>query len=151
MFKNITFPLCFFMAASISMASAQDNNPNLGIIPAPVSIKKTPGEFILSQQTTILADSVTNKAVIFLTDYLQNKAMLHVQLRPNNGAAMANSLVLTSSGTDNLPANGYRLTITPQQVLIAGKGAGLFYGIQTLLQLVPSERTAVIKLPCVQI
>jgi len=150
MFKKI-ISLCLLLAGATGMARAQDNNPNLGIIPAPVSVKKAPGEFILSQQTAILADSVTNKAVIFLTDYLQNKAMLHVQLRLNNGAAIANSLVLTSSGTDNLPADGYRLTITPQQVLIAGKGAGLFYGIQTLLQLVPLERTAVIKLPCVQI
>jgi len=150
MFKKI-ISLCLLLAGATCMACAQDNNPNLGIIPAPVSVKKASGEFILSQQTTILADSVTNKAVAFLTDYLQNKAMLHMQLRPNNGAAIANSLVLTSSGTDNLPADGYRLTITPQQVLIAGKGAGLFYGIQTLLQLVPLERTAVIKLPCLQI
>ncbi len=79
--------------------------------------------------------------------------MLHVQLKTNNGAGTPNSLVLTSAGTDNLPADGYRLTITPQQIIIAGKGAGLFYGIQTLIQLMPSanERMAVAKLPCVQI
>lgn len=142
--------LCIFLAGEMTVACAQDTNPNLGIIPAPVSVKKTPGEFVLSQQTVILADSVTNKAVLFLTDYLHNKEMLHVQLRANNGD-VANSVVLTSAGADNLPADGYRLTITPRQVLIAGKGAGLFYGIQSLIQLVPLEHTAVIKLPCVQI
>ncbi len=144
-------PLCIFMAVSAGIVNAQDGDPNLGIIPAPVSVKKTSGEFVLSQQTVLLADTVTNKAVVFLTDYLQNKAMLHVQLKPNNGSSAPNSIVLTATGTDNLPADGYRLTITPQQILIAGKGAGLFYGIQTLIQLIPENRTAAIKLPSVQI
>jgi hexosaminidase len=153
MLKKIFLPLCVLMAVCAGMANAQDNDPNLGIIPAPVSVKKAAGEFILSQQTIILADSVTNKAVLFLTDYLRNKAMLHVKLKANNGASAPNSIVLTSDGTDNLPSEGYRLTITPQQIIIAGKGAGLFYGIQTLIQLMPpaNDRTAVAKLPCLQI
>jgi len=151
MYKKIFLPLCIFLIVGAGLAKAQDTDPNLGIIPAPVSIKKASGEFVLSQQTTVLADSVNNKAVIFLVDYLRNKAMLHVKLKANNGANIPNSLVLTSAGTDNLPADGYRLTITPQQILIAGKGAGLFYGIQTLIQLIPADRTAVAKLPCVQI
>jgi hexosaminidase len=149
---NKTFlSFCVFFTFFAGIVNAQDNNPDLGIIPAPVSLKKSSGEFILSQQTTLLADSLTNKAVVFLTDYLQNKAMLHVQLKANDGSSTTNSIVLTSSGTDNLPADGYRLTITPQQIIIAGKGAGLFYGIQTLIQLLPMERAAVAKLPCVQI
>jgi hexosaminidase len=149
---NKTFlSFCVFFTFFAGIVNAQDNNPNLGIIPAPVSLKKSSGEFILSQQTTLLADSLTNKAVVFLTDYLQNKAMLHVQLKANDGSSTTNSIVLTSSGTDNLPADGYRLTITPQQIIIAGKGAGLFYGIQTLIQLMPAERAAVAKLPCVQV
>ncbi|WP_259067977.1 family 20 glycosylhydrolase [Mucilaginibacter sp. X4EP1] len=139
------------MAVCTGMANAQDNDPNMGIIPAPVSLKKGQGEFVLSQQTVLLADTITNKAVIFLTDYIQNKTMLHVQLKQNNGAATANSVVLTSAGTDDLPADGYRLTISPQQIIIAGKGAGLFYGIQTLIQLMPANRAATVNLPCVQI
>ena len=144
-------PLCIFMVVTAGLANAQGGGPDLGIIPAPVSVKKNAGEFILSQQTVLLADTVTNKAVVFLTDYLRNKAMLHVQLKTNNGASAPNSIVLTATGTDGLPADGYRLTITPQQILIAGKGTGLFYGIQTLIQLIPEERTAVINLPCLQI
>ena len=143
--------LCLSTAAFGATVNAQDNDPNLGIIPAPVSLKKSAGEFVLSQNTVLLADSIDNKAVLFLAGYLQNKAMLHVQLKHNNGTSVANSIVLTSTGTDNLPPDGYRLTITPQQVLISGKGAGLFYGIQTLIQLMPFEKAAVAVLPCVQI
>ena len=151
MFKKIFYPLCVVMAVCTGMANAQDTDPNMGIIPAPVSLKKGQGEFVLSQQTVLLADTVTNKAVVFLTDYLQNKTMLHVQLKQNNGAATANSVVLTSAGTDGLPTDGYRLTISPTQIIIAGRGAGLFYGIQTLIQLIPANRAATVNLPCVQI
>ena len=137
-----------FFSVSVN---AQDTDPYMGIIPAPVSLKKASGNFVLSQQTVVLADSVTNKAVVFLTSYLQTSAMLHVQLKTNDGTSAANSIVLTSKGTDGLQTDGYRLIITPQQILIEGKGAGLFYGIQTLIQLMPADRAAVAKLPCVEI
>jgi hexosaminidase len=144
--------LLFITICTISslIANAQDTDPNMGIIPAPVSLKKLSGEFILSQQTAFLADSVNNKAVLFLADYLHSKKMLNIQPKTNIGDT-PNSLVLTAAGTDNLPAEGYRLTITPQKITIAGKGAGLFYGIQTLIQLMPADGAATVKLPCVQI
>jgi len=145
-------PLCILMAVAAGMVNAQDTDPNMGIIPAPVSVKKAPGEFVLSSETVLLADSVTNKAVVFLAGYLQNKEMLHIKLKSNTvGNSASSSLVLTSAGADNLPADGYRLTITPQQIVIAGRGAGLFYGIQTLIQLMPQDKEATFTLPCVQI
>jgi hexosaminidase len=151
MFKRVFYPFFSVVVFCSGIVSAQNSDPNLGIIPAPVSLKKAPGEFVLSQQTVVLADSINNKAVLFLTDYLQNKATLHVQLKQNNGAATTNSLVLTSAGTDGLAPDGYRLTVTPQQIIIAGKGAGLFYGIQTLIQLLPLDKSGAAKIPCVQI
>lgn len=135
----------------ISVVKAQVTDPNLGIIPAPVSVKKTAGEFVISQETVLAADSVNNKAVRFLAAYLQNKYALRNRLKTNTGANAGNTLVLTSTGTEGLPAEGYRLSITPQQITIAGKGAGLFYGIQTLIQLMPLEHGATIKVPCAQI
>ncbi len=151
MYKNIALFLLIFLFFAAINANAQDNDPSMGIMPAPVSVKRSSGEFVLSQQTVLLADSANNKAVAFFTDYLQHKLMLHNELKVNNGQSVANSIVFTEKGTENLPDQGYRLTITPQQIIVAGKGAGLFYGIQTLLQLIPADRTAAIKLPCTQI
>jgi hexosaminidase len=132
-------------------AEAQNADPNLGIIPAPVSVQKQAGTFVLSQETVIQADTVTNKAVRFLADYLQNKYAFRNKLQANTGTAASNAIILTSTGTEGLPAEGYRLTIAPNQVTIAGKGAGLFYGIQTFIQLLPLERTGTAKLPCARI
>jgi hexosaminidase len=140
--------LCLFFA---NIVKAQSADPNLGIVPAPVSIKKSAGEFVLSQESVIAADSVDNKAVKFFTGLLQNKYNLRNQLKANTGSGGTNTIILTANGTDNLPAEGYRLSITPQQIVVSGKGAGLFYGIQTLIQLLPLEHGATVKIPCAQI
>jgi hexosaminidase len=151
MYKNIFLLLIVLITSFSTITNAQDNGPNMGIIPAPVSIKKNTGTFILSRETSIVADSPNNKAVLFLADYLHSKKMLNIHPKANDGNTIVNSIVLTSAGTDGLPAEGYRLTITPEKITIAGKGAGLFYGIQTLIQLIPAEGMASISLPCVQI
>ncbi len=150
MYKKASLVLLAMLAVCTTTVNAQDTDPNLGIIPAPVSLKKVPGQFILSQETTIQADTPSNKAVVFFKDYLANNQAYNKPVVAKSGTA-TNIITLTAAGTDGLPAEGYRLTITPQQVIVAGKGAGLFYGVQTLLQLMPAEHAAAIKLPCVQV
>jgi hexosaminidase len=151
----MSFKSCLLFLLTVfifsAAAKAQNADPNLGIIPAPVSVQKQAGTFVLSQETVIQADTVTNKAVRFLADYLQNKYAFKNKLQANTGTAASNAIILTSTGTEGLPAEGYRLTIAPNQVTIAGKGAGLFYGIQTFIQLLPLERTGTAKLPCARI
>jgi len=143
------FALCLLFIVKI--VDAQVADPNMGIIPAPVSVKKMPGEFVLSQATVISADSIGNKAVQYLASVLKSTYQISNQLKTNTWNNSNNTIILTSAGTDALPAEGYHLTITPEQVTIAGKGAGLFYGIQTFLQLLPLDRSATAKLPCAQI
>jgi len=151
MYKNIALSISILLVCFAVNANAQGTDPYMGIVPAPVSVKKASGEFILSQRTMLLADSLSNRAVQFFTAYLHSKLMLHNEVKLNSGESIANSVVFTEKGTEGLPDQGYRLTITPQQIIVAGKGAGLFYGIQTLLQLIPVDHGAAIKLPCVQI
>jgi hexosaminidase len=143
--------LTALLVASSFCVNAQDTDPYVGIIPAPVSVKKAPGEFILSQETIIQADTPNNKAVQFFSSYLANNMAYNKHVALRNARVSTTSIYLTSAGTENLPAEGYRLTITPQQITVAGKGAGLFYGIQTLIQLIPLERGATAKLPAVTI
>jgi hexosaminidase len=151
MFKKsrlLLIVLSVFLSAALK---AQDIDPNMGIIPAPVSVKKNIGNFVLSRETTLLADTIDNKTVLFLVDYLQNKTALRIQPKKNSGQNSNNSVVLTSIGSENLPIDGYRLAITPQNITVIGKGAGLFYGIQTLIQLIPFDHAATLSIPCAQI
>src|SRR5579863_9103241 len=107
--KNIALCLLMLMICCGLQANAQDADPYMGIVPAPVSVKKASGEFTLSQQTVVLADSTADKAVNFFTDYLHNKLMLRTPLKVNSGESIANSIVFTEKGTENLPDQGYRL------------------------------------------
>jgi hexosaminidase len=151
MLKKIPSLLFALLITAATTVHAQDTDPNMGIIPVPVSVKKTAGAFILSQETKIQADTPNNKAVLFFSSFLANTMAYNKQVGLRNTNAGSNVIYLTSTGTEGLPAEGYRLTITPQQITIAGKGAGLFYGIQTLMQLMPLERAATAKLPCATI
>jgi hexosaminidase len=69
----------------------------------------------LSQETTIQADTPSNKAVAFLKDYLANNQAYNKSVITKTSVS-TNVITLTAAGTDGLPAEGYRLTITPQQV-----------------------------------
>ncbi|TSD67008.1 family 20 glycosylhydrolase [Inquilinus sp. KBS0705] len=148
---NKAIALLFAFVICSTLIKAQNTDPYAGIIPAPVSVKKLTGEFILSQETKVQADTPNNKAVVFFSSFLADNMAYNKQVGLRNTSATSNVIYLTSTGTENLPAEGYRLTITPQQITVAGKGAGLFYGIQTLIQLMPADRAATAKLPCVQI
>ena len=83
MYKKCFFPLFFLFLFFEVSVNAQDTDPNLGIIPAPVSVKKSSGTFVLSVETRLFADTVSNKAVSFFADYLQNNAMLRIQPKAN--------------------------------------------------------------------
>lgn len=122
------------------------------LIPIPVSLKKDTGEFVLNEKTKIIAD--TTPAVQKLA------AQFAGQLKPALGFALE---VAASSGTDtnaiklqlnptdaDLGAEGYNLTVSATNVTItAAQTAGLFYGLQTLRQLLPHsiEATAAGKGP----
>jgi hexosaminidase len=147
MYKKVFALLFSTLVISSTIVNAQDTDPYMGIIPAPVSVKKSAGEFVLSQQTLVQADTPNNKAVQFFSKFLAENLAYNKQVALRNAKVGFNTIYITSNGTENLPAEGYRLTITPQQITVAGKGAGLFYGIQTLIQLLPLERGATAKIP----
>ncbi|MGN6569737.1 MAG: beta-N-acetylhexosaminidase [Flavipsychrobacter sp.] len=144
-----------FLALAISISCIQafaQEGSNLNIIPAPVSIEKSAGEFQFSKRTLIIADSPSQRAVVFLSHYLKdhfatNKLVPTAQMKK----PAKTEIILTDDNTASLPAEGYRLTITPEQVIIAGRGAGLFYGVQTFLQLLPYKGAVYTELPCLTI
>ncbi|MFI5162550.1 MAG: family 20 glycosylhydrolase [Sphingobacteriales bacterium] len=142
--------LIFMISGS---ALAQDNDPNLSIIPAPASLSRSPGTFVFSRSTIIRADKPKDKSVELLRDFLVNNQHFNNKIVKYNRKVKVKgtNVILTSIGSAGLPGEGYKLIITRRRVTIIGKGAGLFYGMQTLMQLFPVSPETSVKLPCVTI
>ena len=104
------------------------------VIPVPLKMEKGTGSFLLSEKTRLYTNLQGGEAKLW-ENYLK---ALPVQLKK---AGMKDRkqmlLLLITPKNPQLPSpESYTLSVTPQQILIrATSGAGLFYGMQTLLQL----------------
>ena len=140
---------------ALSVPCFAQHDPYMGIVPAPVSVKKGNGEFKLTAETIILADSPNHKAVRFFTEYLRKAGFSNTvtdlnQLAKGN-KEMKNSITLSVNTKSDLPAEGYQLHVYDDHVVLNGKGAGLFYGMQTLIQLLQIKNNNLITIPCTNI
>jgi hexosaminidase len=126
-----------------SVAVAQDVSPTLPIVPTPVSVRLTTGHFTLGPSATVRASSADAATAEFLRTHLREAWPQPAPAR----AGASGTITLTAVGSEALPPEGYRLTITPAGVTIVGRGAGLFYGVQSLLQLIPANPRTTVELP----
>ncbi len=100
----------------------------LALIPWPRTVIEASGAFRLTERTTVTYPEPAAPSAALLM------ARLHLR-RGDSGAAIA----LRIDPTAGTGAEGYRLVVGPGGIAIdANTGRGLFYGVQTLLQLGPS-------------
>jgi hexosaminidase len=156
--KSNCFFGCFVLALMVNFSNVKAQtavaDPHMGIIPAPASVVQNQGIFDFNRKTIIKADNPKDRSVALLKSFLADNRHFNNRILKNysHGKTIKGSgIFLTSRGADKVPAEGYKLTITPHRITIIGKGAGLFYGIQTLIQLLPVENIADEKIPCVVI
>lgn len=123
----------------------------LNIIPRPVELQEDKsGSFSLTGKTAIVAgDERTKNATAFLNGYL--KKYYGFSLPVKNKGKQAGGLQLIIDST-NAPEGGYALEVNNNGAVVrAADGQGIFYGIQTLIQLLPTERAKTLSVPFVKI
>jgi hexosaminidase len=135
---------------------------DLGIIPVPVESKRLGGRFELKSDTRILYKGSApeiSQVAWYLAEHI-NKSTGY-ELKPSSGHRGSNTILLrlNKEADTVLGGEGYRLNVTPDFVeIIANKAAGGFYGVQSLLQLLPPQIESEEKvcglqwtIPCVEI
>ncbi|HXV16778.1 MAG TPA: beta-N-acetylhexosaminidase [Gemmatimonadaceae bacterium] len=130
---------CFALLAPANLQSQQNTGP-VSIIPHPVSLTTRSGHFTLTSTTTIRATQETARLAHQLAQYLEPATDFDLPVRIS-GTSSGNRIVLRLDPTlSRLGDEGYTLDVAPGVVSIrAPKPAGIFYGIQSLRQLLPPE------------
>jgi hexosaminidase len=104
----------------------------LPIIPQPVKVSVMKERIALTDQVRLISGSEeANKTADFLSAFLKQKNI------GTDGNDRSSTITLTLNAEGSPGNEGYRLVIDDAGVTIeAGEGAGLFYGVQTLMQLI---------------
>ncbi len=114
---------------------------------------------MLHPETEVLADGPLRQTAMFLAERLRHGTGLTLPIRSTTKPPSGNILLTTKDADPALGKEGYELTVTPDSVVIrATTQAGLFYGGETFLQLLPPQALGGVRAsgvaweaPCVEI
>ena len=143
MLKNI---LLVFLLVSVSAYSQK-----VSIIPQPVSVQEGLGKFVISQKTIITAvDPEDRKAANFFNEYLFKIYGYKLPVNKKNSGRFIQ--ITTRRAGKPSSADRYTLKVTPSSVRIVGDTySASFYGIQSLIQLLPVNVSSLLEIPVVTI
>ena len=110
----------------------------LSIIPKPVKMKKKMGFFILNKDTILSYDKELESIAGYFREFIIQSTGF--TLNGSSQTEVINSIKLIIDSSINLDDEGYLLNVSEKSIEIKAKAImGIFYGIQTLRQLLPSE------------
>lgn len=118
------------------------SNTEIAIIPEPVSVIKQSGHFELPTNIVIQASKSPElkQTIAFLQERLSIPTGHYVTTVYTPSTTATFKLILNEKADATLGTEGYHLTVGLKQVTVrANQPAGLFYGVQSVLQLLPKE------------
>ena len=117
---------------------------DVNLIPQPLEIKVSSGNFTIGENTEIIVDSENPKAKEVANYFVEQfntvsgYSLKVVDSSEENDTK--NSITFASNNlTPSLGDEGYKLISDENDITITGTPQGLFYGVQTLFQLFPKE------------
>jgi hexosaminidase len=125
----------------------RNNLDRYPVIPKPVQLIPSDGVFLIVPSTRIKVFPGT----FTIGEYIQKLLPFNLGIEETESDRVsAGEILLTTKGVDpHLGVEGYKLTVSPTSIEIrASHPAGLFYGIQTLRQLISSNGD---EIPAVEI
>jgi hexosaminidase len=146
--KYSLFAVAFcLLFASFGFAQADKVN---NIIPQPQLISPGKGEFNLGTKTKILAISDSSrKFALLLNAVLKQRYGFELQIttRPSQRNIIQFAIFDEKNAPPSAAKEAYLLRVTPDAIEISGNERGVFYGLQSLIQVLPPEARTVAKIP----
>jgi hexosaminidase len=153
MMKSL-FVSVFFVTVVFSGAVYGQTN-DINIVPKPRTVTYATGSFSLRKDTKIVvpyAGGMTS--ALLLNEYLLQKYGFKLTLvkksEKQNAITFLPVAVDSSAEIGEIKGEKYSLSIQTDHVYIGGTGAGQFYGIQSLLQMLPNDFGGEAKLPALR-
>jgi len=142
---SIAILLCLLSQDSI-MAQKQNNLP---LIPLPEKLIIGNGNFEINESTVLFShDENALKDLNFLQSYIVDR--YNITLKATIGSSQKRSVFVKRNSS--MKPDEYTLYVDSMNIKIeGGTGAGVFYGIQTLIQLLPAGRTTKLSVAAVEI
>jgi hexosaminidase len=135
----------FFFLACFAVAKAQVN-----IVPKPNEMTTQQGTFLLNAQTKLVVkDPLAQNSADFLNNFLQE---IYGFKLTTSKVTSANAIDLSITKGSSSIEGAYQFQSTKNGVKINGANPqGVFYGVQTLIQLLPPTSGKSLSIPLVQI
>ena len=141
----------FLLLGGFLLCCAASFEQQVHIIPQPSQVITGKGHFIVNPETKlVIANQQDAATASFLNKYLFTNYgfSLKIVKRATSNCIQIKSL----TQQEGLKAAGYHLQSTKEGVIITGNSAtGSFYGMQSLLQLLPTEKSTALSIPAVQV
>jgi hexosaminidase len=125
--------ILLFTILNISTAKAQ-----LNIIPQPVSVVQEDGSFLIKPSITIAVTKENELVGNYLQQYLMNTYGIGLKVKVYEHIPQSAAIKLENRQEDAIKGS-YAMTVSPKSIRIDGNGAGAFYGVQSLIQLINAE------------
>ena len=145
MFFRYAAVVTSFICLSVPQIWAQTH-----IIPQPLHLTEQKGSFILTNKAVIGVDQQSEAVGQYLQNYLAQYYKLNLKLKvyPHVPATVAIKLI---SNNSKGVQGAYTLSVAPGSVNISGNGAGVFYGVQSLIQLLSATTVKPLKIAACKI
>lgn len=130
--------LCVLASCSEGPTKQMSYNQGINVIPTPLDLVQNDGNFKLSKNTTVSASTPEAKIVAeFFAAKMNQATGYKVNVSDKESS---NGISLTIDEVLDVNDEGYTLDVTASGVTVKAKTPqGLFYGMQTFMQLLPAE------------
>ena len=120
------------LVAGLLTVVAVQAAPRYNLVPLPKTLVEAPGDFVLNKATALVVEDA-------LFSEIADDFRAQVALTTGFGLAGKGGQIVLRK-VDGLGKEAYRLQVTPERICIeATEVNGAFYGLQTILQLLPAE------------